>query len=88
MLEVKNLQKHFNDLVVFDNFSLTVRRGGFTVLVGPSGCGKSTFFDVLTGAVKKDGGDILWDGEIYCHLGRQGCLHAAEGSAPALAYSY
>jgi len=69
MLEVKNLRKCFDDLVVLDGFSLTVRRGAFTILVGPSGCGKSTFFDVLTGAVEKDGGQILWAGGVYSHLG-------------------
>jgi len=69
VLEVKNLKKRFDDLVVFDDFSLSVPRGAFTILVGPSGCGKSTFFDVLTGAVDKDCGEISWLGEPCSHLG-------------------
>jgi len=68
MLCVTNLKKYFNSLVVFDGFSLTVPRGSFTALVGPSGCGKSTFFDVLTGIVPKDGGDITWRGDAVPHL--------------------
>jgi putative hydroxymethylpyrimidine transport system ATP-binding protein len=69
MLSVLDLKKSFNELTVFDGFSLTVPRGGFTALVGPSGCGKSTFFDVLTGVVQKDRGEISWCGDSMPHVG-------------------
>lgn len=68
MLSVKNLTKRFDTLSVLDGFTLEVPRRGFTALVGPSGCGKSTFFDVLTGIVPKDGGDISWLGEPVTDL--------------------
>jgi putative hydroxymethylpyrimidine transport system ATP-binding protein len=71
VLEVSDLRKIFGNLTVFDGFSLTVPRGGFTALVGPSGCGKSTLFDVLTGVVAKDNGEISWLGENVCHLGKK-----------------
>ncbi len=70
MLIVSQLEKRFEDLTVFDNFGLTVPRGGFTALVGPSGCGKSTFFDILSGIVLKDEGTISWLGATYPHLGQ------------------
>jgi NitT/TauT family transport system ATP-binding protein len=41
MLKVSGLCKHFGDLVVLENFNLTVPHRGFTILIGPSGCGKS-----------------------------------------------
>lgn len=69
MLAVSNLTKRFDELTVFDGFDMTVHRGGFTALVGPSGCGKSTFFDVLTGVVAKDGGEISWRGEKLDNVG-------------------
>lgn len=71
MLNVSNLKKSFDNLTVFDGFSLTVPRGGFTALVGPSGCGKSTFFDVLTGVVPMDNGEISWLGEKLSHVGQK-----------------
>jgi putative hydroxymethylpyrimidine transport system ATP-binding protein len=68
MLRVSNLSKRFGDLPVFENFALALPRNGFSVLIGPSGCGKSTLFDVLTGIVDKDGGDISLHGTPVTHL--------------------
>jgi len=59
MLSVKNLNKGFNELSILEDFNLTVPKNGFTVLIGPSGCGKSTLFDLLTGVVEIDRGDIF-----------------------------
>ena len=69
MLNVSKLCKCFGDLSVFENISLQVPRNGFTALIGPSGCGKSTLFNVLTGVVAKDSGEISWCGETLMHLG-------------------
>ena len=68
MLDVSRLSKRFGDLAIFENFDLTLSRNGFTVLIGPSGCGKSTLFNVLTGAVAGDGGEIVWGGQSVLHL--------------------
>lgn len=68
MLHVSHLKKAFDDLSVLDGFELDVPANGFTVLIGPSGCGKSTLFDVLTGAVKKDAGQIDWMGQTLPFL--------------------
>jgi len=69
LLAVADLYKRFASLEVLRGFTLSVPRNGFTALVGPSGCGKSTFFDLLTGVVSKDGGDIRWLGQEVDHLG-------------------
>jgi ABC-type nitrate/sulfonate/bicarbonate transport system ATPase subunit len=68
MLNVSHLSKRFGDLSVFENFDLTLLQNGFTVLIGPSGCGKSTLFNVLTGVVAGDGGEISWQGKTVSHL--------------------
>ena len=68
MLNVSNLRKCFGDLAIFENFNLQVPRNGFTILIGPSGCGKSTLFNVLTGVVARDAGEIAWCGETVPHL--------------------
>ena len=69
MLKVSGLYKHFGDLVVLENFNFTVSRRGFTILIGPSGCGKSTLFNVLTGVLPREGGEIFWLENSLPHLG-------------------
>jgi NitT/TauT family transport system ATP-binding protein len=71
MLEVSGLCKHFGDLVVLEKFNLTVSRSGFTILIGPSGCGKSTLFDVLTGVLPREGGEIYWLEKSLPHVGKK-----------------
>ena len=71
MLSVSRLTKRFDDLPVLEDFDLRVPKNGFTVLIGPSGCGKTTLFDVLTGVVPKDGGEIRWLDRPFDHLGGQ-----------------
>jgi putative hydroxymethylpyrimidine transport system ATP-binding protein len=68
MLKVSGLTKRFGNLCVLENFDLVVPRRCFTILIGPSGCGKSTLFDVLTGVVPKNDGEISWLGETLPHL--------------------
>ena len=68
MLNVARLSKRFGDLSVFENFDLVLPQNGFTVLIGPSGCGKSTLFNVLTGVVAGDTGEISWRGKTVAHL--------------------
>jgi NitT/TauT family transport system ATP-binding protein len=70
MLKVSGLYKHFGDLVVLEDFNLTVSRRGFTILIGPSGCGKSTLFNVLTGVLPREDGDIFWLEQSLPHLGK------------------
>ena len=68
MLRVSSLSKRFGDLSIFENFNLELPARGFTVLIGPSGCGKSTLFNVLTGVVTRDGGNVSWCGKAVEYL--------------------
>jgi polar amino acid transport system ATP-binding protein len=63
VIDVKNLQKRFGDLVVLDGIDLKVDPGDVIVLVGPSGCGKSTFLRCLTHLEEPTGGQIFLDGK-------------------------
>jgi putative hydroxymethylpyrimidine transport system ATP-binding protein len=71
MLSVSGLTKRFAGNEIFSDFSFTVPENGVTVLIGPSGCGKSTLFDVLTGVVPADDGQVSWCGQPMDHLGQQ-----------------
>lgn len=50
------------DLTIYENFSLDVEPGSFTIIVGPSGCGKSTLLNVIDGVLpptEADGISVL-----------------------------
>ena len=63
ILKVKGITKRFDDIVVFENLSLTVKKGEVVVIVGPSGCGKSTFLRCLNALENIQEGEITLDDE-------------------------
>ncbi len=56
-LEVKGLTKAFGTLVAVDHVNFQVGRGEFFGFLGPNGAGKTTTIRMLTGIIKKDGGE-------------------------------
>ena len=70
-LELRGVQKHFDEVVAVRDCSLTLQRGEFLSLLGPSGCGKSTTLAMIAGFLAPDAGDILIDGEVVNRLSVQ-----------------
>ncbi len=58
ILEVKNLQKHFDDTDVLKNISFTLERGEVLAIIGSSGSGKTTLLRCLNFLVRPDRGQI------------------------------
>ena len=63
MIEVKNLQKHFNDLQVLNGITEQINDGEVVVVIGPSGSGKSTFLRCLTLLEEPTAGQVFIDGQ-------------------------
>ncbi|MFC4273274.1 ATP-binding cassette domain-containing protein [Sneathiella chungangensis] len=61
-LELKSLTKNFGGLCAVDGFSLDIAKGSVNALVGPNGCGKSTLFNLITGTIRPDSGEVLFAG--------------------------
>ena len=61
-VEIRGLTKAYAEVVVVDDFSLSVTKGEFVCLLGPSGCGKTTTLQMLAGLVEPAGGRIELDG--------------------------
>ena len=57
-LEVKNLQKSFEDRTVFHDVSFKMRTGDRVALIGPNGVGKSTLFRILMNKMAPDKGSV------------------------------
>lgn len=61
-LEVKNVSKSFGGKAVLEDITLELNRGELVCLLGVSGGGKTTLFNVISGLLKPDAGQVLLDG--------------------------
>jgi branched-chain amino acid transport system permease protein len=62
LLELKGVSKAFGGLVAVDDADLTVRKGTITALIGPNGSGKTTLFNLVTGGMQADSGEVWFEG--------------------------
>ena len=63
LLEVRAVRKQFGGLVAVCDLSFETRSGEILGLIGPNGAGKSTMFNLITGVLRCDGGEIRFRGE-------------------------
>ena len=71
VIELRHVNKHFGQLHVLKDVSLSVRRGEVVVIIGPSGSGKSTLCRTVNRLETIDSGDILIGGERMPQEGRE-----------------
>lgn len=62
-LIVKNVNKSFGDKHVVDNISFSLEEPGVFGLLGTNGAGKTTTIRMILGIIKKDSGEITWNGK-------------------------
>ncbi|MFT7239160.1 MAG: ATP-binding cassette subfamily F protein uup [Cyclobacteriaceae bacterium] len=58
ILELQDISKRFDDLVILDKFNHVFQRKERVGIVGPNGVGKSTFLNILMGNIKPDSGEM------------------------------
>ena len=71
VIELRHVDKHYGDLHVLRDVSLSVRRGEVVVIIGPSGSGKSTLCRTINRLETIDSGQILIEGEPLPQEGRE-----------------
>jgi neutral amino acid transport system ATP-binding protein len=69
LLEVEALSKRFGGVVAVDSCSLSVPAGSITGLIGPNGSGKTTVFNLVTGFLPADGGEMRFKSRSIAGLG-------------------
>jgi len=62
MIEVKNLEKSFDDRVVLKNINIVFEEGKTNLIIGRSGSGKTVLLKNLVGLLRPTRGEILYDG--------------------------
>lgn len=61
-LSVRDLTKRFGGLTAVDGVSFDVMQGEILGILGPNGAGKTTLFNLLTGFIRPDRGEALFNG--------------------------
>jgi energy-dependent translational throttle protein EttA len=58
VVEARGVRKSYGDLLLMDDVSFTLPRGGIVGVIGPNGAGKTTLFRMITGQEPPDGGTL------------------------------
>jgi multidrug/hemolysin transport system ATP-binding protein len=59
IIEVKNLEKRYGNIVAVDNINFNVKEGDLFAFLGPNGAGKSTVINILCTILKKNSGEVI-----------------------------
>jgi branched-chain amino acid transport system ATP-binding protein len=68
MLQVEAVNKSFEDFMAVSGANLTVGKGEIVAVIGPNGAGKTTLFNLITGALKRERGKIIFKNEDISEL--------------------
>jgi branched-chain amino acid transport system ATP-binding protein len=68
ILRLDDLCKAFGGIVVSDHVNLTINAGEILGLIGPNGAGKTSLFNLISGVVAPDSGDIFMQGRNIARL--------------------
>jgi len=65
MIEVKEIQKKFDDKVVIENVSAVMKPGQCNLIIGASGSGKTVLMKCIVGLFNPDHGHVLYQGQDF-----------------------
>ena len=63
MLEIRDLKVSYGAIAALHGISLSVKAGSIVTLIGGNGAGKSTTLRTVSGLVKPQSGEILYEGQ-------------------------
>lgn len=79
VVELHNVSKSFGDKTLLEKFSYNFNRGERVGIIGKNGTGKSTFLNLLTGALKPDGGKVVVGETVQFGYYTQAGINIKEG---------
>ena len=78
VIEFRDVHLSFDDKVILDGVSFSVRRGETKLILGRSGGGKSTTIRLILGLLKPDSGQVLIDGEDITQFTEEEMMHVRQ----------
>ena len=80
MFSIENVSVAYGKVEAVRNVSLSVEQGQIVTVIGPNGAGKTTMFNLLTGALRANSGEIAFAGHSITrdqqfHIARAGISH-------------
>jgi branched-chain amino acid transport system ATP-binding protein len=83
-LELQSIEAGYGSVRALQGISLSVEKGTMVALLGANGAGKSTTLKVISGMLKPNAGDLLFEGKSLLGLSpnqivRLGIAHVPEG---------
>ncbi len=79
LLALQSVSKSYGALKVTDNITLSVNKGETLGILGPNGAGKTTLFNLISGDVRCDQGQVLYAGNDVSRLTPHQRCHAGIG---------
>lgn len=67
LLEIRDLNKAFGNVVTAKDLNITFSSGVLTSIIGANGAGKSTLINMITGFITPDSGEIILRGQHITH---------------------
>ncbi|HPO49503.1 MAG TPA: ABC transporter ATP-binding protein [Spirochaetota bacterium] len=68
MLKVNNVGKSFGGLKALTDLTFSIEKNMINSIIGPNGAGKTTAFNLLTGVLKADCGEIIFESKDLTNL--------------------
>lgn len=69
-LEIKNVNKSYGNIKALNDFTVCFQEGIYGIL-GPNGAGKSTLINLLTDNIKRESGEIQYNGVEVLKMGKE-----------------
>lgn len=79
MLQAESVEKRFGGLEVLTGLTLEVNEGEICGLIGPNGAGKTTFFNILSGLLRPEGGNIRFKDKDITRMAPKDIARAGMG---------
>lgn len=68
-LIIKDISKSFGGLSAVSQVDMEISSGEIHALIGPNGAGKTTLFNIISGIIKPDQGEICFEGRVIQEIG-------------------
>ena len=83
MLEINKLSVKYDNIRVLHYISMQIRKGEMVALIGANGAGKTTVLRTISGLLKAESGEILFEGKDITKMSSHNIVASGIGHVPA-----